>query len=58
MDGFISENNYNMKILHNNHYAYGKYGICGTRGWVSINGEKRRKQKYFEKRSSKDWKFL
>lgn len=40
MDNFISENNYNMKILHNNHYEYGKYGICGTRGWVSINGEK------------------
>lgn len=28
-----------IKILHNNHYAYGKYGICGTRGWVNMPGE-------------------
>ncbi|MDE6035487.1 MAG: metallophosphoesterase [Ruminococcus sp.] len=28
-----------IKILHNNHYRYGDYGICGTRGWVSIHGE-------------------
>ena len=28
-----------LHILHNNHYAFQQYGICGTRGWVSINGE-------------------
>ena len=28
-----------MKILHNNHYRYGNYGICGTRGWVNMPGE-------------------
>lgn len=24
-----------ISILHNNHYRYGEYGICGTRGWVN-----------------------
>ncbi|MBR1591775.1 MAG: metallophosphoesterase [Ruminococcus sp.] len=28
-----------IKILHNNFCRYENYGICGTRGWVSINGE-------------------
>ncbi len=28
-----------IKILHNNHFKYGEYGICGTRGWVNIPGE-------------------
>ena len=28
-----------MRILHNNHYRYGNYGICGTRGWVNMPGE-------------------
>ncbi len=28
-----------IKILHNNHYEYGRYGICGTRGWVNMPGE-------------------
>ncbi|MDE6775511.1 MAG: metallophosphoesterase [Ruminococcus sp.] len=28
-----------IKILHNNHYAYEGYGICGTRGWVNMPGE-------------------
>lgn len=28
-----------IKILHNNHYAYGNYAICGTRGWVNMPGE-------------------
>lgn len=28
-----------IKILHNNHYTYGNYGICGTRGWVNMPGE-------------------
>lgn len=25
-----------LHILHNNHYEYEGYGICGTRGWVNI----------------------
>lgn len=25
-----------LRLLHNNHYAYGEYGICGTRGWVNM----------------------
>lgn len=25
-----------LRILHNNHYACGEYGICGTRGWVNM----------------------
>ena len=24
---------FNQWILHNNHYVYGNYAICGTRGW-------------------------
>lgn len=28
-----------LNILHNNHFAYEKYGICGTRGWVNMPGE-------------------
>ncbi|MBR1862584.1 MAG: metallophosphoesterase [Ruminococcus sp.] len=28
-----------LKILHNNHYAFGDVGICGTRGWVNDNSE-------------------
>ncbi len=26
-----------LHLLHNNHYAYGEYGICGTRGWVNMD---------------------
>lgn len=42
MDDFLaSENCSTMQILHNNHFRYGEnYGICGTRGWVNIPGEK------------------
>ncbi len=36
---FISEGFSTIKILHNNHYRYGNYGICGTRGWVNMPGE-------------------
>lgn len=25
-----------VHFLHNNHYAYEHYGICGTRGWVNM----------------------
>ncbi len=40
MEDFLSENGFDtIKILHNNHYAYEEYGICGTRGWVNMPGE-------------------
>lgn len=40
MESFFEEKGFStIKILHNNHYAYGKYAICGTRGWVNIPGE-------------------
>ncbi|MBQ1340597.1 MAG: metallophosphoesterase, partial [Ruminococcus sp.] len=32
---FEAESLTTLKLLHNNHYAYDKYGICGTRGWVN-----------------------
>lgn len=36
LNAFLEENNYNtIKFLHNNHYPYEKYGICGTRGWIN-----------------------
>ncbi len=38
-DFFASEGFDTIKILHNNHYSYGSYGICGTRGWVNMPGE-------------------
>ncbi|MGN0621706.1 MAG: metallophosphoesterase [Porcipelethomonas sp.] len=28
-----------LSILHNNHFRYGEYAICGTRGWVNMPGE-------------------
>ena len=28
-----------LKILHNNHYQYKEYGICGTRGWINETTE-------------------
>ena len=40
MEDFLSAEGLDtIKILHNNFYRYENYGICGTRGWVSINGE-------------------
>lgn len=40
IEDFLSAEGFDtIKILHNNHYAYGSYGICGTRGWVNMNGE-------------------
>lgn len=40
MNRFFSDNGFDsIKILHNNHYAYGQYGICGTRGWINDDGE-------------------
>lgn len=38
-DFFAAEGCSTIKILHNNHYRYGEYGICGTRGWVNMPGE-------------------
>ena len=36
MNRFLEENEFNtIKILNNNHYSYGDYGICGTRGWIN-----------------------
>ena len=34
-DFFAAEGFGTLKILHNNHYRYENYGICGTRGWVN-----------------------
>jgi predicted phosphohydrolase len=28
-----------LHLLYNNYYRYGNYGICGTRGWINIDGE-------------------
>lgn len=28
-----------LNILHNNHFQYENYGICGTRGWVNMPDE-------------------
>lgn len=38
-DFFAAEGCTSIKVLHNNHYRYGEYGICGTRGWVNMPGE-------------------
>lgn len=40
MDSFFQKNGFDtLNILHNNHYAYGKIGICGTRGWINDGSE-------------------
>ncbi|MBQ1518321.1 MAG: metallophosphoesterase [Ruminococcus sp.] len=40
MDEFLLAEGFDtIKILHNNHYRYDNYGICGTRGWVNMPGE-------------------
>lgn len=40
MDAFFSKNEFDsLHIIHNNAYACGEYAICGTRGWISDNGE-------------------
>lgn len=37
MQAFFTDNHLDtLRILHNNCYAYGEYGICGTRGWVNM----------------------
>lgn len=36
LEKFFLQNNFDtLKILFNNHYRYGEYGICGTRGWIN-----------------------
>lgn len=36
LNAFLAENNFDtIKFLHNNHYQYENYGICGTRGWIN-----------------------
>lgn len=40
MNKFLAENGFDsIFILHNNHYAYESYGICGTRGWINDDSE-------------------
>lgn len=40
MEDFFTEAGFDtLNILHNNHYPYENYGICGTRGWVNMPGE-------------------
>ena len=40
MTKYLSEKGFDtISILHNNHYRYESYGICGTRGWIAENGE-------------------
>ena len=38
-DFFETEGFSTLRILHNNHYRYGEYAVCGTRGWVNMPGE-------------------
>lgn len=35
-DFFAANGLDSLCILHNNHYAYEGFGICGTRGWVNM----------------------
>ncbi len=40
MERFFFVNGFStLNILHNNHYAYCDYAVCGTRGWINENGE-------------------
>ncbi len=40
MTRFLEENGLDsINILHNNHFAYNNYGICGTRGWINDDSE-------------------
>ena len=40
MERFFVENGLNsLGILHNNCVPFGRYGICGTRGWIFEKGE-------------------
>ena len=36
LNAFLADNNFDtIRFLHNNHYKYENYGICGTRGWIN-----------------------
>ena len=36
LNNFLKENGFDtISFMHNNHYAYENYGICGTRGWIN-----------------------
>ncbi len=40
IEKYFSANSFDtLNILFNNHFRYENIGICGTRGWVSINGD-------------------
>lgn len=40
MEKFFASNGFDtLNILFNNFFEYENIGICGTRGWVSINGD-------------------
>ncbi len=40
MNSFFEAKSFeSLHILHNNHYEYEGFGICGTRGWVNMPGE-------------------
>lgn len=37
MEDYFTQNGFStLSILHNNHFQYMDYGICGTRGWVNM----------------------
>ena len=38
-----------MVFLQNTFYPYGEYGICGTRGWVSIDGTEEHDEKVYRR---------
>ncbi len=38
-DFFVLNGFDSLYILHNNYYTFGEYSLCGTRGWVSMQGE-------------------
>lgn len=40
IDKFFRENGFkSLNFLSNNSYEYGKYSICGTRGWINEPGQ-------------------
>lgn len=40
MENFFAQQGFcSLKILHNNHYAYQHWAVCGTRGWINENEE-------------------
>lgn len=41
---FFTTNGFDtLNLLHNNFYKYKDYAICGTRGWINIDGETKNK---------------